>query len=213
MGFLEFKFDRYRKVISSPGVLTSISNKVSIQNGFGAFERVELYCNYDTQAKKTVEYSIDSPPYHPAAPSPSPSESVHPSAESAENETGTPVALTIEPMDSPATPVSAPVAADGLPASRPPTSTLDDLAPVRAVDAQAADHIANSCRQDAGGNTQRQTLCRAREIAAWKRLVPGNEFPNITQATIDKCKQPPFPDTFVAREACAKYEMSEGAKP
>jgi hypothetical protein len=109
-----------------------------------------------------------------------------------------------------AIPVSAQVVADDSRSPPPQAVLVDDLIPVRTVDPQAADHIANSCRQNSGGVAQRETLCRAQEMAAWRRLVPGNEFPNITRAIIDKCRQPPFPDTFVAREACAKYELSTG---
>jgi hypothetical protein len=61
MGFLDAKFDKLRKRVSSPGVLTMISNKVSLQNGFGAYERIELLCNYDTQNKKILGYSIEQP--------------------------------------------------------------------------------------------------------------------------------------------------------
>jgi hypothetical protein len=35
-----------------------VSNKVSLQNGFGAYERIELLCDYDTQSKKILRYSI-----------------------------------------------------------------------------------------------------------------------------------------------------------
>jgi len=42
-------------------VLTLLSKKVSLQNGFGAYTRVTLYCDYDTQAKKVLEYRIDDP--------------------------------------------------------------------------------------------------------------------------------------------------------
>jgi hypothetical protein len=69
MAFVEAKFDNYLKVVASPGVLTSVSNKVSLQNGFGAYTRIELFCEYDTQSKKTIAYSIDSPPTpSPASP-------------------------------------------------------------------------------------------------------------------------------------------------
>jgi hypothetical protein len=63
MGFFEFRFDEYLKEVSSPGVLTVISNKVSLQNGFGAYERLELLCDYDTRSKTILKYSINSPPH------------------------------------------------------------------------------------------------------------------------------------------------------
>lgn len=61
IGFFEQKFDKYRSRVTSPGVLTMVSNKVSLQNGFGAYERIELLCEYDTQTKKVLGYSIGTP--------------------------------------------------------------------------------------------------------------------------------------------------------
>lgn len=58
IGFFEHKFDKYRSHVSAPGVLTLVSSKVSLQNGFGAYQRIELLCEYDTQAKKVLGYSI-----------------------------------------------------------------------------------------------------------------------------------------------------------
>jgi hypothetical protein len=58
MGFLDQKFDKYRSHVSSSGVLTMISEKASLQNGFGAYHRIELICEYDTQTKKVLGYSI-----------------------------------------------------------------------------------------------------------------------------------------------------------
>ena len=48
IGFLGTKFDRYMKAVTSPGVLTLVTNKVSLQNGFGAYQHVELFCDYNT---------------------------------------------------------------------------------------------------------------------------------------------------------------------
>jgi zinc ribbon protein len=62
IGFFEEKFDKYLTHVSSPGVLTVVSDKVSLQNGFGAYERVELYCDYDTQKKKAQGFSINGRP-------------------------------------------------------------------------------------------------------------------------------------------------------
>lgn len=55
-GWLEAKFDSYSTTVKSPGVLTYITKKVSLQNGFGAFQRITLACDYDTQATQVVEY-------------------------------------------------------------------------------------------------------------------------------------------------------------
>jgi len=53
-GWLEQKFDKYLQDVPAPGVLVMVTNKVMLQNGFGAFQRVELQCAYDTQAKTTA---------------------------------------------------------------------------------------------------------------------------------------------------------------
>jgi hypothetical protein len=58
MGFLSVKFDQYLLDVVTPGVITYSSNKVSLQNGFGAFVRVTLMCDYDTQQKKVLRYEI-----------------------------------------------------------------------------------------------------------------------------------------------------------
>jgi hypothetical protein len=91
-------------------------------------------------------------------------------------------------------------------------SLPDDLTPVRVVDAQAADRIAAYCTTTAAkGATNRhdaiEATCRHQEADAWRRLVVQKEFPSITTAVIQMCSQPPFPDSYVAKEACAKYEL------
>lgn len=58
VGFLETKFDKYLKRVSAPGVLTVVSSKAKLQNGFGAYQHIELLCDYDTQAKKVVRYWV-----------------------------------------------------------------------------------------------------------------------------------------------------------
>jgi len=88
----------------------------------------------------------------------------------------------------------------------------DDLQVVRQSDSAAAEHIADYCRQATGGNPTNDSLCRTQEAAAWQRLAPGNEFPGLSQDIVEKCKLPPFPDSFVAKEACAKYALSDGLK-
>jgi uncharacterized protein len=59
MGFFDVKFDKYLTHVASPGVLTSTSEKAKLQNGFGAYERIELLCDYDTQTEKVLQYRIE----------------------------------------------------------------------------------------------------------------------------------------------------------
>ena len=97
-------------------------------------------------------------------------------------------------------------------ASRPATSSpamlaSDDLALVRAADPQAADHIASYCASTSTATGAGAATCRRDEKEAWTRLVQNNEFPALDEATRLKCSQPPFPDSFRAKEICAKYEL------
>jgi hypothetical protein len=96
-------------------------------------------------------------------------------------------------------------------ASRPATSSpnmpaSDDLARVRADDPQAADHIASYCASSSGSGSGAAN-CRRDEQEAWTRLVKDNEFPTLNDAARRKCSQPPFPDSYRAKEICAKYEL------
>jgi hypothetical protein len=89
------------------------------------------------------------------------------------------------------------------------TASSDDLVIVRATDPQAAEHIASYCAGTIA-SANRDALaaeCRRREIDAWTRLVLQNEFPTLDDATRRKCNEPPFPDTYVAKERCAKYVL------
>lgn len=86
----------------------------------------------------------------------------------------------------------------------------DDLAQVRAADPQAADHIATYCSKSIVSPNNQDNLvtgCRRAEAEAWTRLVLKNEFPTLDDATRKKCNEPPFPDTYVAKERCARYEL------
>jgi len=58
VGWLDRKFDNYLATVTAPGVLTMTSNKVSLQNEFGAYRRMTLLCSYDTKADKVLEYAI-----------------------------------------------------------------------------------------------------------------------------------------------------------
>jgi hypothetical protein len=86
----------------------------------------------------------------------------------------------------------------------------DDLAQVRAADPQAADHIATYCSKSIVSPNNQDNLvteCRRSEAEAWTRLVLKNEFPGLDDATRRKCNEPPFPDTYLAKERCAQYEL------
>jgi hypothetical protein len=93
----------------------------------------------------------------------------------------------------------------------PPTAVADDLVPVRTKDPEAADRIASYCSKITSGATNNATAvaarCRRDEMDAWTRLTVQNEFPTLDETSRRKCNEPPFPDSFVARESCAKYQL------
>ena len=109
---------------------------------------------------------------------------------------------------------AAPVAAsDSIPAAPTPivvAAAADELTPVRAKDPEAASRIASYCGKMTSGAANATTVsmrCRQEEVEAWTRLIVQNEFPSLDDTSRRKCNQPPFPDSFVARETCAKYQL------
>lgn len=58
IGVLDVKFGSYSGYVKNPGILTLISNKASLQNSFGAYRRITLLCDYDTQNKRVLGYAI-----------------------------------------------------------------------------------------------------------------------------------------------------------
>jgi hypothetical protein len=108
----------------------------------------------------------------------------------------------------------APVAAsDSTPAAPTPiavAAAADELTPVRTKDPEAAIRIASYCGKMTSGAANATTVsmrCRQEEVEAWTRLIVQNEFPSLDDTSRRKCNQPPFPDSFVARETCAKYQL------
>jgi hypothetical protein len=118
-------------------------------------------------------------------------------------------------LDAPAPQQPAPVAVpaavpDSTSAAPTPSAAADDLAPVRTKDPQAAVRIASYCSKLTSGAVNPATVatrCRQDEVDAWTRLTVQNEFPTLDETSRRKCNEPPFPDSFVARETCAKYQL------
>lgn len=52
-------FDRFSPNLSAPGVLTMMSGKARVSNGFGVFHPIEIYCNYDTQSSEVLSYTAE----------------------------------------------------------------------------------------------------------------------------------------------------------
>jgi hypothetical protein len=122
------------------------------------------------------------------------------------------------PESAPATtaarvPNSDATAGPGTSAGPTPPATVtasDDLATVRATDPGAADHIASYCAASvaAGNGAASAAGCRRDEKDAWARLVLHNEFPALDDVARRTCNEPPFPDSYTAKEACARYELN-----
>ena len=55
-GFLAVKFGSYLTHVSEPGVLTMVSDYAKLQNGFGAYTHIKLFCRYDTQSEAVLGY-------------------------------------------------------------------------------------------------------------------------------------------------------------
>jgi hypothetical protein len=112
---------------------------------------------------------------------------------------------------------SAPVATAPLSNAVSPDPVMDDLATVRAADSAAATSIATHCSTvSAGALNDKDAIlakCRLDEIAAWQRLVVGQEFPAASDTVKKICTSPPFPASFVAEEACEKYETTRDTAP
>ena len=104
---------------------------------------------------------------------------------------------------------SAAAAVDAGDAVGPRPLVPDDLATVRTKDPQAADRIVSYCGKftNATNAATVAARCRRDEMDAWTRLTVQNEFPNLDEASRRKCSDPPFPNSFVALESCAKYQL------
>jgi hypothetical protein len=89
-------------------------------------------------------------------------------------------------------------------------TTPSELMSVKAKDPGAADHIASYCNNATAAAANHDAVaagCRRDEVAAWNRMVVQNEFPSLDDASRQKCSQAPFPDSYVAKEVCAKYQL------
>lgn len=50
------RFDRFNPVLTAPGELTMISDKARVSDGFGVFQPIEVFCNFDTQNREVLSY-------------------------------------------------------------------------------------------------------------------------------------------------------------
>jgi len=152
-----------------------------------------------TTTRKVTQVIAATEEPEPSAPSPSSTPSPPPPTDNIV------VASTLATPPAPAAP-AAPTAQSPPAPPAPP----DDLMSVRATDPGAADHIVSYCDTATASATERATVaagCRHAEAGAWTRLVLNNEFPTLDDAARRRCNEPPFPDSYVAKESCAKYQL------
>jgi hypothetical protein len=58
---LKPRFDQFNPKVIAPGVLTLITEKPEVSNGFGVFKPITVYCNYDTQSREVLGYTTENP--------------------------------------------------------------------------------------------------------------------------------------------------------
>lgn len=91
-----------------------------------------------------------------------------------------------------------------------------DLVAVKSADPSAADRIAAYCNKATASASDQSAVaagCRHEEVAAWTRFVVNNEFPALDDLARRKCSESPFPDSYVAKESCAKYVLHINQSP
>lgn len=60
-GWLGVKFNKFGTHSAGSGLLTLISDRAKLSNGFGAFTHINLYCLYDAKSGKVVRFSQSDP--------------------------------------------------------------------------------------------------------------------------------------------------------
>lgn len=57
-GFLEPKFNRYRWMSRSSGIITYIGDKIKMQNGFGAWTFMTYECDFNTVSREIIDVRV-----------------------------------------------------------------------------------------------------------------------------------------------------------
>ena len=58
-GMFGVKFGSFLGTVSKPGVIVYVSDRATLQNGFGAYTRIKLYCEYNAKSKKVLGFYTD----------------------------------------------------------------------------------------------------------------------------------------------------------
>jgi hypothetical protein len=56
-GTFEFKFPSFLVNVRSPGVLTVVGDKIKFQNGFGAWQHMKYFCDFDVRKRQVIDVS------------------------------------------------------------------------------------------------------------------------------------------------------------
>jgi hypothetical protein len=56
-GTFELKFPSFLVNVRSPGVLTVVGDKIKFQNGFGAWQHMKYFCDFDVRKKQVIDVS------------------------------------------------------------------------------------------------------------------------------------------------------------
>jgi hypothetical protein len=55
----EHEFDNYLRKVKTSGILTLESDRLQLQNGFGGYQRMRIYCDYDALTGNVVSFEIE----------------------------------------------------------------------------------------------------------------------------------------------------------
>jgi hypothetical protein len=69
-GFLGVKFDKLSTASAGTGMLTLLTKRAKLSNGFGAFQHTDVYCLYNVASQEVARFSL----YDPALDIPTPAE-------------------------------------------------------------------------------------------------------------------------------------------
>jgi hypothetical protein len=62
-GFFGDKFDKFSLRSAGSGMLSLLSTRAKLSNGFGAFQKISFYCLYDANRGEVVRYSLFDPSF------------------------------------------------------------------------------------------------------------------------------------------------------
>lgn len=90
-GLMGVKFDKLSTASAGSGMLTLLTKRAKLSNGFGAFQHMDVYCLYNVSSKDVVRFSQYDPAVDVQSPSPVPkNEITNDTGNAAQNSTNPP---------------------------------------------------------------------------------------------------------------------------